>query len=173
LETWLFLRFLVRNLFEKIKEEIMRRFLGFFLAVLMVLSMATIGFTSASADTFSLSTVYFDNSSAKWNAVYVYRLEPRFQIGDTFKLYTDNSIAHISKAYSYKINGKTFVDIQLIPQTRYSLEHFYDDMSAIDALRMKYDVACALRTQKIRPTLSAANNLRLLISELPFLQKTM
>lgn len=109
----------------------------------------------------------------KWNAVYVYRLEPRFQIGDTFKLYTDNSIAHISKAYSYKINGKTFVDIQLIPQTRYSLEHFYDDMSAIDALRMKYDVACALRTQKIRPTLSAANNLRLLISELPFLQKTM
>ena len=109
----------------------------------------------------------------KWNAVYVYRLEPRFQIGDIFKLYTNNSFAHISKAYSYKINGKTFVDIQLIPQTRYALEHFYDDMSAIDALRMKHDVACALRTQKIRPTLSATNNLRLLISELPFLQKTM
>ena len=109
----------------------------------------------------------------KWNAVYVHRLEPRFQIGDTFKLYTDNSIARVSKAYSYKIDGKTFVDIQLIPQTRYALEHFYDDMSTMDALHLKYDVACALRTQKICPTLSAANNLRLLISELPFLQKTM
>lgn len=109
----------------------------------------------------------------KWMGCHVFRMNPRFNVGDVFKLYTDTSIARISKAYSYKINGNTFVDIQQIPQSRHQIEHFYDDMSKIDAMRMKYDVVCALRTKKIRPTLSASNNLWLLVAELPFLQKTM
>lgn len=99
----------------------------------------------------------------QWRGFCIYCIVAPFQVGDVIKVYTDTSPGRISKAYSYKLDGRTFVDIKSIPLTQYGFEHFYDNMSKLDALRMKYDVICALRDRKIQPTLDAANNLRLLL----------
>ena len=98
-----------------------------------------------------------------WRDFCVYCVVAPFRVGDVIKVYTDNSPGRISMAYSYKLDGRTFIDIKFIPLTQYGFEHFYDNMSKLDALHMKYDVMCTLRDRKIQPTLNAANNLRLLL----------
>ena len=104
-------------------------------------------------------------ASLRWKGFRIYRIRPVFQVGDNVKLYSFHGIDGLRafKAYSYKIGGKTFVDIQTVPVSQYGIEHFYDELSKWDALRLRYDVFCALQDKKIQPTFNAANNLRLLL----------
>lgn len=110
----------------------------------------------------------------KWNRFRIRRSFPLFKKGDVVNVYSFRGIdgLHAFKAYSYRLNGKMFVDIQTIPETQTEIEHFYDDLSWSDALRLKYDVMCALRNKNIKPTLDAANNLRLLLFETSMLIKS-
>lgn len=104
------------------------------------------------------------SACARYKRFCVYRLKPMFRVGTTIKLYPiSNPLSSAYKAYSYKIGDKHFVDVQMVPVTDNGLEHFYDDMSWFDAVRLKYDVMCALHDRNIQPTLNAANNLRLLL----------
>ena len=113
-------------------------------------------------------------ASLKWRGFRVYRIEPKFNVGNILNLYTtDDKNRRIFKACSYKIDGNSFVDIQIKPETQYQVEHFYDDMPKFEALRLRYEVVCALRAQKIEPTFNSANNLRLLLFNPVALGKTL
>lgn len=104
------------------------------------------------------------SASSKLDGFHVFRMVPMFRVGTTIKLYPiSNSLSSAYKAYSYKIGDKHFVDVQMMPVTDDGIVRFYDDMSWFDAVRLKYDVMCALHDRNIQPTLNAANNLRLLL----------
>lgn len=107
-----------------------------------------------------------DNAMSERANFCVDRLFPLFRVGAKLRVYTSWGIADdlpIDVAYGYRLQGRTFVDVKKVPNRQGDVIAFYENIHWWAAKRLKRDVVRALRTQKIRPTLNAANNLRLLL----------
>lgn len=86
-----------------------------------------------------------------------------FKVGDIISRYVGfngNAVAE-----SYDLGRYKIIDFcDYVPKNDYEIEHFYTDLDFCDRIRLKLDVAQSLRSQGVRPSLSAQRNLRTLLS---------
>lgn len=96
-------------------------------------------------------------------SIQVDRTNPKFKKGDNFKIYRDKY--GIEVAYSYKLQGERFVDLHAMPESRFGIDTFFNDMCWGDRVRLGADIRRALKRFKIKPTMSRINNLSLLVAQ--------
>lgn len=101
-----------------------------------------------------------------------------FHVGDKICQYYDIDGFPLAKTFkSRKKDGKTrmFAEFWRIPVSDYRIKHFFDNVPGIrngslDSIRLKIDIARAVLGRGIMPSLSAVNNLRMLICQPPFIR---
>lgn len=65
----------------------------------------------------------------------------------------------------YRAQGRVCVDLCFAPISDYYVKHFYDNIYFMDAVRLKWAVARAVRARGDWPSFSSATNLRLLLAD--------
>ena len=104
-----------------------------------------------------------NSNAGKHTYKQVYNKSGFFNVGDVISRYVGfngNAVAE-----SYNLGRYKFIDFcDYVPKNDYEIEHFYTDLDFCDRIRLKLDVAQSLRSQGVRPSLSAQKNLRTLLS---------
>lgn len=94
------------------------------------------------------------------------RGKPLLKKGDAIKVYRTNyTFRPIDVAYSYKINGKRYVDLLQQPNTHFAEKTFYNLLGFWDAFRLNLDIAQVLRQRDINPSFNRVTNLKLFLRE--------
>ncbi|MBE6460027.1 MAG: hypothetical protein E7009_03535 [Alphaproteobacteria bacterium] len=112
--------------------------------------------------------------SGGWvSKILVGRSVPKFKSGDKIRVYeTTHKYVPFEVARSYKLNDDMYVDIQMLPKTDRGIREIYEDLSFYDGVRLNWDIVRVLCRCGIFPSLSKYTNMRLLLAELPMLDKT-
>ncbi len=91
---------------------------------------------------------------------------PLLKKGDTIKVYRTNyTFKPVDVAYSYKINGKRYVDLLQLPNTHLAEKTFYNLLGFWDAFKLNQDIAQVLRQRDIKPSFDWVTNLKLFLHE--------
>lgn len=101
-----------------------------------------------------------------------------FCVGGKICQYYDINGLPLAKTFkACKKGGRTrmFAEFGQIPVSDYRIKHFFDNVPGIrngslDSIRLKFDIARVLMGRGIMPSLSAVNNLRMLIYKPPFIR---
>lgn len=80
-----------------------------------------------------------------------------------FYEYKKSSFIRLETAYSYKINGKQYIQLNQTPRIHTAIKHFWANMGYIDRIRLHRDIKKVLRQRKITPTLNRNTNLLLFL----------
>ena len=107
------------------------------------------------------------NKTGLTKCVVLHHSTPKIPVGTTVKVYetADKEPFPLTMAYSYKINGKRFITIDLVPRTTYSIENFWSRLGFWDGVRLHRDIKQELRQRGILPAFSKNTNLRLLLGD--------
>ncbi|MBQ2844437.1 MAG: hypothetical protein IJE79_00235 [Alphaproteobacteria bacterium] len=81
-----------------------------------------------------------------------------------FYEYKKPSFIRLETAYSYKINGKQYIQLNQTPGTHTAIKHFWANMGCIDRICLHHDIKKVLRQRKITPTLNRNTNLLLFLN---------
>lgn len=81
-----------------------------------------------------------------------------------FYEYKKSSFIRPETAYSYKINGTQYIQLNQTPQTHDAIKKFWANMGCIDRVCLHRDIKKVLRQRKITPTLNRNTNLLLFLS---------
>lgn len=92
---------------------------------------------------------------------------PKIPVGTKVKVYetANQEPFPLIMAYSYRINGKRFVNIDRVPKTTYAIDLFWSELGHFDCMRLHHDIKQALRQRGIAPAYSKHTNLRLLLGD--------
>ena len=81
-----------------------------------------------------------------------------------FYEYKKSSFVRLETAYSYKINGTQYIQLNQTPKTHDAIKKFWANMGCIDRVCLHRDIKKVLRQRKITPTLNRNTNLLLFIN---------
>lgn len=81
-----------------------------------------------------------------------------------FYEYKKSSFIRLETAYSYKINGTQYIQLNQTPRTHTEIKQFWANMGHIDRICLHHDIKKVLRQRKITPTLNRNTNLLLFLN---------
>ncbi len=90
---------------------------------------------------------------------------PKIPVGTLVKIYetANQEPFPLTMAYSYRINGRRFVNISRAPYTKHGIEEFWSELNFFDCLQLHRDIKQALRNRDIVPAFNKNSNLQLLL----------
>ena len=81
-----------------------------------------------------------------------------------FYEYKKSGFIRLETAYSYKINGTQYIQLNQTPITHDAIKKFWANMGCIDRVYLHRDIKKVLRQRKITPTLNRNTNLLLFLN---------
>lgn len=115
---------------------------------------------------FYSQSVTLKNKAGRLKQITVSHSIPNIPVGTMFKCYYESADAKpfsLAMAYSYKINGRRFVELPRRPLTMSVVRKFWNELGFFDSARLHRDIKQVLRQRKLRPSLSKATNLYMLL----------